>query len=70
MALPIEATPVLEGEEALRLEAYMAASETHKERVVPPNIDRARLAAILDEIMVRRRRVWANQGIAADGTRA
>ncbi len=31
MALPIRPTPVLEGVDAIRLEEYMAESETHKE---------------------------------------
>ncbi len=50
MALPIRPTPILEGEDAIRLEKYMAESETHKEYSKPIVVDWDKIRSALKRI--------------------
>ncbi len=54
MALPIRPTPVLEGVDAIRLEKYMAASETHKEPLRNIIFDENLLAAVRAKMDARK----------------
>ncbi len=63
MALPIRPTPVLTGVDAERLEAYMAESETHKEKIGPLKLDWEKINAAYARMLARDKERKAMAGV-------